>query len=69
MRTNRQRTLVSTIALLSALGLGSSQAAAQQAQPSTEELLKQIKQLEQRLKSLEAQVQKQQQQPAPWSCR
>ncbi len=63
MRTNRQRTLVSTIALLSALGLGSSQAAAQQAEPSTEELLKQIKQLEQRLKSLEAQVQKQQQQP------
>lgn len=68
MRANHQRLLVSTIAILSALGLGSNQALAQ-AQPSTEELLKQIQQLEQRLKSLEAQVQKQQvqkpQQQAP----
>ena len=63
MRTNRQRILVSTIAILSALGLSSGRAAAQ-AQPSSEELLQQIKLLEQRLKSLEAQVQKQQQ-PAP----
>jgi TolA-binding protein len=63
MPLQRQRSLVSLIALSAALGLGSGRAVAQ-GQPSTEELMKQIKMLEQRLRSLEAQVQ-QQQQPGP----
>lgn len=60
MFANHHRTLVSAVAVVAALTAGSSGAFAQ-SQPSTEELLTHIKLLEQRLKALEAQVQKQQQ--------
>jgi len=69
MSTKRQRTLIALIAALPLLGTAADRAVAQPApqagQPSTEELLKQIKMLEQRLRALEGQVQRQQAAPAP----
>jgi hypothetical protein len=72
MSAKAQRALLlSTVAMIAALTMANSPAVAQ-AQPTTEELLKHIKLLEERMRSLEAQVQKQQvqkqqaqQQPAP----
>jgi hypothetical protein len=68
MSTNCQRTLIALIAALPFLGAGADRALAQQpppaGQPSTEELLKQLKAMEQRLRALEAQVQRQQTAPA-----
>ena len=64
MSANRQQTLVSLIALVSALGLASGRASAQ-VQPSNEELMKQIKMLEERLRSVEGQLQRQQSTPPP----
>jgi len=65
--TNCQRTLIALLAALPLLGAGANHALAQQPpaanQPSTEELLKQIKMLEQRLRALEGQVQRQQAAP------
>lgn len=68
MAGNRQRTLVALIAALPMLGAGTDRALAGDtppaaAQPSTEELLKQLKAMEQRIRALEAQVQRQQAAP------
>ncbi|MFI4999001.1 MAG: hypothetical protein ACHQK9_03895 [Reyranellales bacterium] len=69
MSNNWQRTVIAAIAAVPLLGVGTDRAFAQQppqaGQPSTEELLKQIKMLEQRLRALEGQVQRTQAAPPP----
>jgi hypothetical protein len=62
MSANRKRAIVSLMVVLSALGPASRQTWAQNS-VSQEELLRQIKMLEERLRALETQVQQQQGQP------